>query len=145
MGFPGKTGGHPRAAGGGWPRREQLCTSRPREDAGQLSDLCGWAQDCFKAGRMETGGVDRERGYSCRRKGIRRSESFPRRGTEPLFSFLLFELPKNIKGLLQSLLFMKCEVGRMKTVEREGSSQGEIVWLGSSVSQEAALVVEADG
>lgn len=53
--------GHPRAAGGGWPRREQLCTSRPREDEGQLSDLCGRAQDCFKAGRMEPGGVDRER------------------------------------------------------------------------------------
>lgn len=32
-----------------------------------------------------------------------------------------------------------------KTVEREGSTQGEIVWLGSSVSQEAALVVEVDG
>lgn len=52
---------HPRAVAGGWPRREQLCRLHPREDEDKLWDLYGQAQNCFKAGRMETGEVDGER------------------------------------------------------------------------------------
>lgn len=92
---------------------------------------------------MKRGGIDGDKeGCGCQ-KSIKMSKSFLLRGKEPLFSFLPLELPKNRKGLLHSLLYMQCGVGRMKKLLREGSREGEIILLSSSMSQETALVMEA--
>ena len=89
---------------------------------------------------MKRGGIDGEKeGCSCQ-KSIRRSKSFLLRETELLFSFLPFQLPQNRKGILHSLLYMQCGVGRMKRLLREGSRDGEIILLSSS--QETVLVME---
>lgn len=82
---------------------------------------------------MKRGGIDGKK------KSIRRSKSFLLRGTE-FFSFLPFQLPQNRKGILHSLLYMQCGVGRMKRLLRERSRDREIILLSSS--QETVLVME---
>lgn len=57
---------------------------------------------------MELGAIDGEREKGCRweRKSIRKVGVISLKGMETFFSFLLLELPKNTKGLLQILSYM---------------------------------------
>lgn len=57
---------------------------------------------------MELGAIDgeREKGYRWERKSIKKVGVISVKGMETFFSFLLLELPKNPKGLLQILPYM---------------------------------------
>lgn len=72
-----KTGGHTRAAESGSrvSPEKSSCANEVLGDESQLWGVCGWVQDCFKAGRIETQGLMEKgrRGTTARRRASKRS------------------------------------------------------------------------